>query len=58
MHAEAGHLLLPIIPNGQRAGMELVVQLQSKLNEKQNGSIFQSCQFLIRNVENLVTGVA
>lgn len=35
--------------------MEWAVQLQSKLNEKHDGSIFQSCKILMRNVENLVT---
>lgn len=35
--------------------MKCAVQLRSKLNEKHDGSIFQSCKFLMRNVENLVT---
>lgn len=35
--------------------MEFAVRLQSKLNEKHDGSIFQSCKIFMKNVENLVT---
>lgn len=54
-HTHRALITFPIIWDDSWARMEWTVLLQSKQNEKHDGSIFQSCKLLMRNVKNLMT---